>query len=414
MPDESVLWLDDELKSDVKRPFRRCGHVAVRLKRNIIVFGGGCKDTETDHRFKYYSMRVIWSYNLDIDRWIKFVLQDAPDIPTPRSEACTVAVGSHIYMHGGIRYRDAAFRPSYKYGLFKLSTTSARSLSWKRIKFPTDLEDVPSCRSGHAAWEYQNKLWIFGGYGWSIYEYLHGNDMFQAVENDPDPIGYNNQLCCFSPSTQVWKIAKSSGTVPSPRHRHAITKITDNIWLYGGEDQHTGFDSLYMLNMVSLTWTQVHTHGTLSPKQRASHSFIAISNEQIVLYGGSKNTSPWLLDLSSLSWRQRHGQAFELLTEKAGWWMHTGTIGMHSILILGGRKATHEMGVSNEFVHIDFKPKSLLKSCLDVAYKHRSLLQCKWNILPRNLCAQLRAMCELSEDIDNNTGNGDTIANGGC
>ena len=81
MADESLLLLHDELKSDMKRPFKRCGHVAVCLKRNIIVFGGGCKDTENEHRFKYHSMRVIWSYDLDIDRWIKFVLQDASGIP---------------------------------------------------------------------------------------------------------------------------------------------------------------------------------------------------------------------------------------------------------------------------------------------------------------------------------------------
>ena len=308
-----------------------------------------------------------------------------------------MAIGSQIYLHGGTQYHDAEVLESYYCGLFRLSTTSARNLTWTVMNFPT--ADVPSCRSGHSGWEYQKKLCIFGGYGWSVYEYLHDNDMFQAVESDPGPVGFNNQLCCFSPSTQVWKIVKRSGTVPSPRHRHAITKIKANIWLYGGEDQYTIFDALYVLNMRSLTWTQVQTHGTLNPTQRASHSFIAISNEQIVLYGGSKNTSPWLLDLPSLSWRQRHGPVAELLTEKAGWFMHTGTIGFHSIRILGGRKPAHEMCNSNEFVHIDFKPRSLLKSCLDVAYKHRSLLQCKWNILSRNLCAQLRAMCELSADI---------------
>ena len=411
MADESLLWLNDELKSDVTRPFKRCGHVAVRLKRNIIVFGGGCKDTETDHSFKYYSLRLIWSYNLDIDRWIKFVLQDASGIPDARSEACAVAIGSQIYLHGGIQYHDAEVLESYYYGLFRLSTTSTRSLTWTRMNFPT--ADVPSCRSGHSGWEYQKKLWIFGGYGWSIYEYLHDNGMFQAVENDPDPVGFNNQLCCFSPSTLVWKIVKSSGTVPSPRHRHAIAKVKANIWLYGGENQHTVFDALYVLDMVSLTWTQVQTHGTLSPKQRASHSFIAISNEQIVLYGGPKNNSVWFLDLPSLSWRQRLGPIAELLAEKTGCYMHTGTIGRHSIFILGGTKDTHNMTLcnSNEFVHIDFKPKSLLKSCQDVAYKYRFLLRCKWNILPKNLCAQLRAMCEFSADIADNTGNGDTIAN---
>ena len=88
---ESELELDDDLRSDVKRPNPRWGHTAVRLNRSIVVFGGICKGTDNRHR--YYSMRVIWSFNLDIERWIKFILPETQMIPKPRAGQCFVVVG---------------------------------------------------------------------------------------------------------------------------------------------------------------------------------------------------------------------------------------------------------------------------------------------------------------------------------
>ena len=60
-----------------------------------------------------------------------------------------------------------------------------------------------------------------------------------------------------------------------------------------------------------------------------------------------------------------------------------------------------------DILHIEFQPKSLLKSCLESVYKSRAVLLSKWNILPRNLYAHLGAMCELGAGIDDN----DTTAN---
>ena len=69
---------------------------------------------------------------------------------------------------------------------------------------------------------------------------------------------------------------------------------------------HTDLDDLYEVNMLSLTWTQVQTSGSLSPMKRHSHSFTAISDEQILLYGESNDNTSWILDLPSLSWREHH------------------------------------------------------------------------------------------------------------
>ena len=55
------------------------------------------------------------------------------------------------------------------------------------------------------------------------------------------------------------------------------------------------------------------------------------------------------------------------------------------------------------------EPQSLLKSCLKSVYKYRSVLKQKWNIFPRNLRTQLRVMCELSENTDDDNADKDAI-----
>ena len=309
MAERSLLEINNELQSHIMRPQARCGHVAVHLNRNIVIFGGGLQTP--DFRSKYYSFRVIWSYSLDTDRWDKFIVPETQYLPQRGTEACAISVGSSIYMHGGmcIEYSNVAenrYGRVFSYSFWKLHRTSERNLTWTKITFPKE-EKVPSSRIGHAGWEHQKRIWLFGGYGWMFVnnnddnEFLCDNGIFQLVENS---VGYNNQLCCFDIATQVWKTVKSSGLIPSPRFSHAIAKIKANIWLYGGKDQHTQFDDLYEFNMDTLHWTHVQTARSLCPKKLFSHSFTPITDDQILLYGGSTDNSNWILDLPSHSWRE--------------------------------------------------------------------------------------------------------------
>ena len=49
---------------------------------------------------------------------------------------------------------------------------------------------------------------------------------------------------------------------------------------------------------------------------------------------------------------------------------------------------------SSDILVIMFEPKSLLKSCLKIVYKHKSMLESRLDILPRNVRVQLTAMCK--------------------
>ena len=413
MAGKRLLEINNELQSHIMRPQARCGHVAVHLNRNIVIFGGGLQTP--DSRSKYYSFRVIWSYSLDTDRWNKFIVSETHDIPHQRMEACAISVGSSIYMHGGmcIKYYNVAennYREVFYYGFWKLHRTSQRNLTWTKITFPKE-EKVPSSRIGHAGWEHHKCIWLFGGYGWIFVnnnsddnEFLCDNGIFQLSE---DSVGYNNQLCSFNIATQVWKTVKSSGSIPSPRYGHASDKIKANIWLYGGKDQHTQFDDLYEFNMDTLIWTQIQTVHPPGLKNRFSHSFTTITNKQIVLYGGrSDDNSNWILDVPSYSWKKIRVQQ----SVESGRWLHTGTTGIRNIIIFGGCHSPDDGRTStmnsSDILVVMFEPKSLLKSCLELVFQHKSMLESRWDILPRSLLTQLRSMSELSE-ITNYDGNDD-------
>ena len=253
---------------------------------------------------------------------------------------------------------------------------SNRSIAWTGIRFLNE-QAFPSNRTGHAGWEYQNTLSIFGGFGWTIYEFLHDNEDFQFLEGSVH-FEYNNQLCCFKPSTEKWMSVKCSGMIPSPRDCHAVTKIRKNIWLHGGKDEHNMFQDLYELNMLTLTWTQIHTTGSLHPMKRYFHSLVAISDEKIVLCGGSEDSSVWILDLPSLLWKRNTAINFNGEKKDGGRKRLTGTLGPNGIIIFGQRTSTDHLALnSSGFSLFMTEPQSLLKSCLKSVYKYRSVLEQK-------------------------------------
>ena len=411
MAEVPMLELADELKPDLKKPNPKDGHVAVRLQENIVLFGGLYIDSQ---RTMYYSMRVIWSYNLDIDRWIKLVLPETQATPHPAVGQCAVTIRSDIYLHGGGQHCEGDFLGLLFPSLWKLSGTSDSRITWTQINFPKG-QGVPSKRFCHAGWEYQNKLWIFGGFGNCNNDTFHASEDFQLTDHT---LGYTNQLWCFDPDMQVWKNVQCTGSKPSPRYCHAITKIRATVWLHGGTDHHGDFDDLYEFNLCSLTWTQIQTVGSLRPDKRCEHSLSAISEAQILLYGGRNDNLSWIFDLPSLSWRQYHAPMClnGKIIEANGWQNHTSTIGLHSVIIFGGLRWHDDIAIhSNDTLYIMFRPKSLVKSCLEVLCKQRSCLsKCDWDNLPRNLHAQLVAMYELSENEGGDVcGDGDGHGNNG-
>ena len=199
--------------------------------------------------------------------------------------------------------------------LWKLTRTLGGNICWNRIISATT---PSSYRTGVSGWEYEGKLWIFGGYL-------------------GDPLGnlaYSNELLCFNPPQNEWTKPKCFGSVPTSRHTYVTTQVKDKVWLFGGINLLI-LDDLFELDMKSFTWTEIQI---AQPRLTRKHglSLNAITESKILLYGGTPSNA-WILDVPSKSWTQcslAKGDDNKRIK-------HTGTIGLNNcVVMIGGRNCT--------------------------------------------------------------------------
>ena len=153
--------------------------------------------------------------------------------------------------------------------LWKLTRDCKGTFFWNRIS-PQIVKEVPPCHWDHSGWEYESKMWIFGG---------------KVILQDDYSFKYCNQLHCFNPSIKSWTNPECTGSVPAPCAAHATTIVRNKVWLYGGTNlTTTSFDDLHELNMHSLSWTQIETD-LPKPQLQYWFSLNAVTQNKIVLHG---------------------------------------------------------------------------------------------------------------------------------
>ena len=357
-------------------PEKRNGHVVVCLEHYILVLGG--EDIENSSELTALSPSVIWIYNLYTEQWKKHITLDREKAPRAIYRACAAVIESVVYVFGGFGELGTE-NPMPINALWKLSKNSELCFVWDDIA--TTNMKAPSPRCCSTAWSYSGKLWVFGGLGISPVGYLNDNGDFDVNRR------VNNQLLCFIPSCNEWTNPKCSGSVPTPRCKHATTILKHTAWLYGGAGtNHDAFKYVYELNMYSLTWTQIPM-GHPVPQGLTYSSLTAVSNNQLVVHGGAykcedhyhtlENT--WILDLSTQTWRlyksikdhSRNG--------------HTGITGLDgcAIIIGGGKDPTTNYDVYTTTFHVMLHPKSLQKLAMQCVFQNRAELP--WQYLPKML-----------------------------
>ena len=327
--------------------------VAVRLENSILVIAGGRSRMEGLHAWC-----TFWVYNLDTDHWRK-VEMPQHHLISPLSIACkkAVAIGRYVYMFGG--YSSSA--------VWQLSIQEKDHLTWTKMPLNA-LYKTPAPRERHTAWEYDEKMWVFGGEMGYLLGYLNEHGDIEDRRN--------NQLLCFDPCCNTWTNPKCSGDVPSPRCDHATAIIGDSLWLYGGYNRGYNSDDFYTMSMDSFSWIQINiNHPT--PGHRWKHSLNAISATQLVLHGGyccGLANATWIFDMEARVWR-RYKQDED---HRDG---HTGLRGLtDSVICIGGRSKKE---FTKSFFHLMLEPRSLQALAMQMIQRHKGVLQ--WKSLPNKL-----------------------------
>ena len=350
----------------------------------IVVFGGAIEKTiarnytliSTDA-----SNRLIWTRTWENDCWIPYTIPRCQVAPFRTRNASVVAINKDLYMFGG------EIGPCVTNALWKLCRTKENKYSWTQVMAENENRSAqPSPRKCAAAWEFDDKLWAFGGYGMPFDLYIHDNKaIFRVVDG---LYGRHNQLICFDPSTGKWNIPDTSGKVPHPQEHIYTAKVQDKVWAH-----NLVCNSMHVLDLRTLVWSSVMVFGPEKPWTRYHYTFTALSESQIVMHGGYGDCvtlkETWIFDTELWSWKQHMGSDHARCC-------HSAIQGSNnSVLIFGGKRSLWkdndaQYNMLKDEYWIKLEPDTLRKLALKAVCKHVNVQRLDETRLPAHLLSQVK------------------------
>lgn len=192
----------------------------------------------------------------------------------------------------------------------------------------------PPQRSTHTAFEHNNKMIFFGGYGidgpmqdlWYLdLDTMMWTEVDKRTQSELPPSRYCHAACraenlmyifggteesdlndsyVLDLDTFQWKQLMCTGQIPSPRFHHSLCHYNGSLILFGGRNIYR-FNDMHLLNLQTLEWTKIDVSGGPSP--RSSHSCSLIKN-QMIIFGGFDGTTDLsdihALNLDTMHWQQ--------------------------------------------------------------------------------------------------------------
>eukprot|EP00913_Durusdinium_trenchii_P033791 g31632.t1 len=240
---------------------------------------------------------------------------DTKNCPGPRAAHSCDIIDGRLYLFGGWNGKRA---------LNDLHVLDVASGTWSEV-LPSG--SAPSARNNHTTAVVDSRLVVHGGHD--------GNkwvaDMHILETSPPAPTAPHEGL--------VWHKAPTSGTPPSARACHTLTRLAHKLYMFGGYDgakcfnetwTHRGCDALLKLmgskdmdiiDLETMTWMQPNLSGTL-PQARNAHTMTVISTKlylfglrghtanlighKIFLFGGydgkGRTNELYILDTAEAKW----------------------------------------------------------------------------------------------------------------
>ncbi|CAO0795739.1 unnamed protein product [Mucor circinelloides] len=141
-----------------------------------------------------------------------------------------------------------------------------------------------------------------------------------------------------------WSRALTYGRCPSrPLRAHSANLVGEYLYVFGGCDMKTCFNSLYVLDMDTLTWSKPRTFGDMPPPCRA-HSCTTVERDigggkksySLYVFGGGDGPNYfndlYVLNIDTLTWSKPKTQGEAPSPRRA----HTTCIWNQKIIIVGG------------------------------------------------------------------------------
>ena len=156
-------------------------------------------------------MKTFLIFDSEFKKW--YLKKTTGNIPPGTSGASGIILDKFLYVifgHNELGNTSDVYRVSFHDCCWEVvSLTSASS---------------PAPRDKLTAWQYENNIYTFGGYGIPFISFLndHG-DFFLDITTVAGGYsrGWNNQVTIFDPMTSSWSSPACTGQIASPRAAHA-------------------------------------------------------------------------------------------------------------------------------------------------------------------------------------------------
>ncbi|KII63057.1 Kelch domain-containing protein 10 [Thelohanellus kitauei] len=256
-------------------PEGRINHCMTSVNEFLIIYGGRGYSLST-------LLNGLWTYNTILGIWKRY----RPPIKIAKvyygSSIC--AVGNKVYIFGGSCKRDTD-HPTNSLISFDLSNATWKTLSGHNDEFD---ENMPSPMLNSFIFYHNGFIYVLGCSDHSILWV----SMFK-----------------FCLKTSTWSYVNQRGQIPDLGDGIFGTVFKNRFYIFRGyaEAQQNRFETIYIFDLSTNTWTSQATHetGQRYPDDRFDESF-AFSNNFGYLSGGenSDGYDPkiWMIDLETLEW----------------------------------------------------------------------------------------------------------------
>lgn len=195
-------------------PCPRVGHTSSMIGDSMYVIGGRADPSNI--------LNDVWVFNVTKSDWRLLECLGTPFLPRHRHAAA--AVGSKIYVFGGI-HSDMIFSSLYVF--------DTQNIEWSEVQVQGDL---PCARHSHSMAAYGTQIFVFGGY-----------DGQKAL----------GDLYSFDVKTCIWKKEKMIGRPPSAKFSHSMFIYKKYLGIIGGCPVSQHNQRLSLLNLESHWWKHI-------------------------------------------------------------------------------------------------------------------------------------------------------------
>ena len=319
-----------------KCPFvPREGQAACAHGKKMYIFGGVVFNQDEGHDNETNELIV---YDTVSGTWIKEVYSEGCEPPSPRSGACLVSVGDHLYLFGGLSQFSGWMNDFYQYDI--------SSKTWHLLSS----QNAPSPRDKVLSCVIEKIIYVFGGFGpidndpnaGVVLEEDGDDDEYEDINElqqtqDAANFTWSNELFCFDTVSKTWKVIHpANGFGPSPRAAHSLSSYINHIdnecylFVFGGRDSVSRQNDLWRFTCSSQTWEKVDAVGCY-PEARSFHSMVTVGH-RLVIHGGRGITNQHFSDVNIFDTKTNEWLQPSNLTDSET----LPAVGLHSMAVING------------------------------------------------------------------------------